>query len=81
VSNIPGKADKAKQEAFVKTYKRRYKKLAEGEKVYFMDGSHPAFNNHLGHGWIRKGGGFEIRSQDGRKRINLMGAITRKMAK
>jgi hypothetical protein len=61
-SNVPEKADKEKPEAFVKTYNRRYKKLPEGEKVYFMDGSHPPFNNHIGYGWIRKRQRFEIKS-------------------
>jgi transposase len=77
-SSIPGKADKEKQEAFVKTYKRRYKKLSGEAKVYFMDGSHPTFNNHIGYGWIAKGERFEIKSQDGRKRINLMGVYNPK---
>jgi transposase len=77
-SSVPRKADKEKQEAFIRRYKRRYKKLSEDEKVYFMDGSHPTFNNHIGYGWIRKGERFEIRSQDGRKRINLMGAYNPK---
>jgi transposase len=77
-STVPGKADTAKQEAFIKTYKRRYKRLSEGKKVYFMDGSHPTFNNHIGYGWIGKGQRFEIKSQDGRKRINLMGAYNPK---
>jgi transposase len=77
-SSIPGKADKEKQEAFVKIYKRRYKKLSENGNVYFMDGSHPTYNNHIGYGWIRKGRRFEIKSWDGRKRINLMGAYNPK---
>jgi hypothetical protein len=77
-SSVPGKADKEKQESFIKTYKRRYKKLSEDEKVYFMDGSHPTYNNHIGYGWIRKESRFEIKSQDGRKRINLMGAYNPK---
>jgi transposase len=77
-STVPGKADIAKQEAFIKTYKRRYKKLPDGEKVYFMDGSHPTFNNHIGYGWIGKGQRFEIKSQDGRRRINLIGAYNPK---
>jgi transposase len=74
-SSVPGKADKEKQERFIRKYKRRYKRLPEDEKVYFMDGSHPTFNNHAGYGWIRKGGRFETASQDGRKRINLMGRL------
>jgi transposase len=77
-SSVPGKTDKEKQERFVRRYKRRYKTLSEDEKVYFMDGSHPTFNNHVGYGWIRKGERFEIPSQDGRKRINLMGAYNSK---
>jgi hypothetical protein len=55
---VPGKADKKKQETFVKTYKRWYKKLSEEEKIYFMDGSHPTFNNRIGYGWMRKGAGL-----------------------
>jgi transposase len=77
-SSVPGKADREKQESFIKRYKRRYKRLLEDEKVYFLDGSHPTFNNHIGYGWIRKGWRFEIRSQDGRKQINLMGAYNPK---
>jgi transposase len=78
-SSVPGKADKRKQEAFVRSYKRRYKKLSEEENVYFMDGrSHRTYNNHIGYGWIQKWRRFEIKSQDGRKRINLMGAYNPK---
>jgi transposase len=43
-----------------------------------MDGSHPTFNNHIGYGRMRKGIGFEIKSQDGWKLINLMGAYNPK---
>jgi transposase len=73
-SSIPGKLDRGKQEAFVKSYEKEYKSISGDEKVYFMDGSHPTFNNHIGYGWIEKGKKFQIKSQDGRKRINLMGA-------
>jgi transposase len=78
--SIPGKFDVKKQMAFVRTYKRRYKSLSGNEKVYFMDGSHPTFNSHIGYGWIQKGKEFPVKSQDGRKRINLMGAYEPKEA-
>jgi transposase len=71
---VPGKYDAGKQEAFVRAYNRRYKSLSEDEKVYFMDGCHPTFSNHIGYGWIAKGKQFPIKTQDGRKRINLPGA-------
>ena len=71
---VPGKLDPAKQEKFVKMYKKRYKQASEDEKVYFLDGSHPTYNSRAGYGWIATGKEFAIKSQDGRKRLNLMGA-------
>ena len=71
---VPGKMDPCKQESFVRKYKRCYKRLKEDEKVYFMDGSHPTYNSHAGYGWIACGKRFAVKSQDGRKRINLLGA-------
>jgi transposase len=71
---VPGKMDRSKQEKFVRKYKRRYKNLPEGEKLYFMDGCHPTYNSHAGYGWIAAGKRFALKSQDGRKRLNLMGA-------
>jgi hypothetical protein len=34
----------------------------------------PTYNSHAGYGWIAVGKRFPIKSQDGRKRVNLMGA-------
>ena len=70
----PGKFDPDKQKGFAKTYKRRYKNLPKGEKVYFMDGSRPAYNSHAGYGWIAVGKRHAVKSPGGRKRLNLMGA-------
>jgi len=71
---VPGKMDTVKQKNFVKMYKRRFKRLRNDEIVYFLDGCHPTYNSHAGYGWIAVGKRFTIKSQDGRKRINLMGA-------
>ena len=79
-TGVPGKADPEKQQRFVTMYKRRYKYCGEDEKVYFMDGSHPTYNSHAGYGWIATGKRFAVKSQDGRKRINLMGAYDPKAA-
>ena len=73
-SIVPGKMDPIKQEIFVKMYKRRYKRLSEDEKLYFVDGSHPTYNSRAGYGWIASGKRFAVKSHDGRQRINLMGA-------
>ena len=79
-SIVPGKMDPEKQKKFVKKYKRRYKNLSKDEIVYFVDGTHPTYNSHAGYGWIAVGKRFAIRSQDGRKRLNLMGAYNPKTA-
>jgi transposase len=73
-SPVPGKADVVKQKEFIKTYDEKYKSLPDNEKVYFLDGCHPTFNNHFGYAWIKKGTDFPIKTQDGRKHLNLMGA-------
>ena len=71
---VPGKADIEKQKEFIKKYETDYKSLPDNEKVYFLDGCHPTFNNHFGYAWIKKGTDFQIKTQDGRKHLNLMGA-------
>jgi transposase len=77
---VPGKLDPEKQSNFVKMYKRRYKCLSNVEKVYFIDGSHPTYNSHAGYGWIAVGKRFALKSQNGRVRLNLMGAYDPKTA-
>ena len=74
ISAVPGKLDPDKQKDFVKSYKRRYKNPPKDEKVYFPDGCHPTHNNHAGYGWIAVGKRYAVKSPDGRKRLNLMGA-------
>jgi transposase len=73
-SIVPGKMDPAKQEEFVKTYESYYKNLPNDKKVYFLDGCHPTYNTQPGYGWIAIGKRFAIKGQEGRKRLNLMGA-------
>jgi transposase len=79
-TSVPGKAEEKKQKAFVEMYKKEYKNLPDNEKLYFMDDCHPTFNNHIGYGWVETGKEFAIKSQTGRKRINLMGAYEPKSA-
>jgi transposase len=77
---VPGKLNEEEQKKFVKRYKRRFLKQKEGEKVYFMDGCHPTFCNRIGYGWIEQGKSFQIKTTDGRKRLNLLGAYNPKDA-
>ena len=68
---IPGKAKREEQEAFV----REYNKLKGKSLVYFADSTHPMLNPILSSGWIRKGREFEVKTNSGRERVNINGAI------
>ena len=69
---VPGKADRAKQEEFLRQYK---KEKSRGGLIYFGDATHPTFNTALNYGWIKKGENFEVKTNPGRHRININGAI------
>jgi len=73
---VPSKADKEKQEEFVKTYKELKKNQKPTEKVYFMDGVHPTHNVMPAYAWIRKGKEKEVKSNSGRQRININGVYS-----
>lgn len=72
--SVPGKANKEKQEEFVK----ELEKLKNSENpLYFADGVHPQHNTFCEYGWILKGEDFELKSNTGRKRVNINGAISK----
>ena len=72
---VPGKAKTEEQEAFVKKYNRVKKKGL----VYFLaDSTHPMLNPILSAGWIRKGKEYEVKTNSGRQRVNINGAIEMK---
>jgi len=73
---VPSKADKKKQEEFVKTYKELRKNQKPTEKVYFMDGMHPTHNVMPAYAWIKKGKEKEVKSNSGRQRININGVYS-----
>jgi transposase len=70
---VPAKADRGKQEAFVKGYENTRKSLKKGEKIYFMDAMHPVHNSTPDYAWIEKGAEKEIKTVSGRNRLNVNG--------
>ena len=72
---IPGKVDLEKQEAFKKEYKALKQTKNPEDKIYFVDASHPHHNNRPFYGWIYKGEEKAIKTNTGRKRVNLNGAV------
>ena len=69
---VPGKAKKEAQKKFVEEYDKR---KSEGGLTYFGDATHPTFNTALTHGWIKKGTDFEVKTNSGRKHLNINGVI------
>ena len=69
---VPGKANKQDQENFIKAYKKI--KCSNG-KIYFADSTHPQHNPVLAYGWIKTGEDVEIKTNNGRKHLNISGAI------
>lgn len=68
---VPAKADADKQHKFL----RRYRGIKPHGCVYFADSTHPMLNPVLASGWIKKGRDFEVKTNSGRQRININGAV------
>jgi len=68
---VPGKANRAKQQEFL----NRYNAIKAHGKVYFGDSTHPMLNPVLGYGWIKTGEDFEVKTNSGRQRVNINGAV------
>src|SRR3989344_2517109 len=74
---IPGRVDKIKQEAFLKTDQETKDKLGLNDHVYFLDSTHPQHNTKPSYGWILKGKKNDqfVKTNSGRNRLNLNGAL------
>ena len=72
---IPGKADPQAQERFLVEYEKLKQDKGEDDPVYFMDAVHPQHNPVIACGWIKRGEEREVRSNTGRRRVNINGAI------
>ena len=74
-SVVPGKADAKRQKDFFKAYQRLKKLKKAEEKVYFIDGVHPQHNSLPSYGWLPKGEETKLKSNAGRQRTNISGAL------
>lgn len=68
---VPAKADAEKQEEFL----RKYRGSKAHGPVYFGDSTHPMLGPVLSSGWIRKGREVSVKTNSGRQRVNINGAI------
>lgn len=72
---VPGNPDEEKQETFVKAYLEFMAHKKEDELLFFMDAVHPTHNAQAAYGWIKKGREQELKTNSGRDRLNIHGAM------
>lgn len=75
---VPGRANRAEQEEFLKKYNVIKSRLKENDQIYFLDSTHPQHNTRPSYGWILKGKYNDkfVKTNSGRERINLHGALS-----
>jgi transposase len=72
---VPGKVNREKQEVFKQAYYELKQTKKPEDKIYFVDATHPQHNNMPFYGWIYKGETKTIKTNSGRTRLNLNGAL------
>jgi transposase len=76
---VPAKADEAAQRLFLEETLRPLMATADadpGEKLLFVDATHPAYDAHPAAGWIRRGRTATLKSNHGRVNVTLNGALS-----
>ncbi|MFZ1575164.1 MAG: IS630 family transposase [Chromatiaceae bacterium] len=72
---VPGKANAAAQREFLEDYEILREISGGDDVVMFMDATHPQHHPVISCGWIKRGAAHPIKSNTGRRRLNLNGAI------
>lgn len=72
---VPGNPDAEAQEIFAMQYEDFMQSKSANIEVLFLDAVHPEHNAMAAYGWIKRGEKREIKTNSGRERLNLHGAI------
>lgn len=72
---VPGNPDVDAQELFAEQYDDFMLSKPEDVEVVFVDAVHPEHNALAAYGWIKRGETRELKTNSGRQRLNLHGAI------
>lgn len=74
---VPGNVSVVLQQEFLERYKSIKETVGKHDQIYFSDATHPTHNTKPSYGWIKKGkkNDVYIKSNTGRKRLNLLGAM------
>lgn len=74
-SLVPGKADAIAQESFVEMLEEIKANKCPKTKLYYGDGTHPQHNSLPSYGWLPRGEIVALKSNTGRKRVNISGVL------
>lgn len=72
---VPANPDEDAQEYFLQEYIRFMKNKRENDAVFFVDAVHPTWNSMATYGWMKKGMIRELKSNSGREKVNIHGAM------
>jgi transposase len=72
---VPGKANESAQREFLNKMDDIKSTKNPEDKLLFMDGVHPQHNSLPAYGWLPKGEETKLKSNAGRQRANLSGAL------
>ncbi len=72
---VPCRADEAAQVKFITRFEELQANKEADEVHYFVDAVHPTLNSEASYGWIEKGEEYQIQSNSGRTRANILGAL------
>jgi len=72
---VPGNPDLDAQEIFAQQYEDFMQTKSDDVEVLFLDAVHPQHNTMAAYGWIKRGEKRELKTNSGRERLNLHGAI------
>lgn len=72
---VPGNPDIEAQEIFAEQYEDFMMSKSADTEVLFLDAVHPEHNALAAYGWIRRGEKKELKTNSGRQRLNLHGAM------
>lgn len=72
---VPGNPDLDAQETFLECYESFMENKPADAEVLFLDAVHPQHNTMAAYGWIRRGETKKLKTNSGRQRLNLHGAI------
>lgn len=72
---VPGNPDIEKQEIFAEQYEEFMHNKPSDVEVFFIDAVHPEHNGMAAYGWLKRGQKRELKTNSGRERLNLHGAL------